>query len=141
MLIVKEDVLIKLKGEGNGMLESKTCSGECVVIETPLPCSPSFESESGGKKRETDKRQEMCGGGAEKEKKVECQAKLGGSARHNRENLHEIMIIVATRWCSMKRREAVYRIILPLIFISSFENHISLYKFKSGHNPTNLCKF
>lgn len=95
MLILKEDVLIKLKGEGNGMLESKTCSGQCVVIETPLPCSPSFESESGGKKRETEKRQEMCGGEAEKEKKVECQAKLGGSARHNRENLHEIMIIIS----------------------------------------------
>lgn len=71
-------------------------SGECVVIETPLPCSPSFESESGGKKRETNKRQ-MCGGRAEKEKKVECQAKLGGSAHPNREKLHEIMASMATR--------------------------------------------
>lgn len=46
------------------MLEIKTCSGECVVIETRLPCS--FESESGGKKRQTGKWWRRC---AEEEQK------------------------------------------------------------------------
>lgn len=59
------------------MFESKSCYGECVAMEMPLPCSPSFESESGSKKRQEATEEKICGGG-EKEEKVECKAKTGG---------------------------------------------------------------
>lgn len=60
------------------MFESRSGPGESVAMETPLPCSPSFESVSDSKKRQEATEEKVCGGG-EKEEKVECKAKTGGS--------------------------------------------------------------
>lgn len=64
------------------MFESRGGPGVGVAVETPLPCSPSFESVSDSKKRQEATEENVCGGGGagrKKEGKVECNAKTGGS--------------------------------------------------------------
>lgn len=62
------------------MFESRSGPGERVAMETPLPCSPSFESVSDSKKRQEATEQKVCGGGGgEKEEKLSAKQKQEGA--------------------------------------------------------------
>lgn len=70
------------------MFESRSSPGERVAMETPLPCSPSFESVSDSKKRQEATEQKVCGGerggGGEKEEKLSVKQQQEGALAADR---------------------------------------------------------
>lgn len=80
----KENICKRWGKKKTGMFQSRSSPRESVAMEMPLPCSPSFESVSDSKTRQEATEKKVCGGGpGEKEEKVECKAKSGGSWRYD----------------------------------------------------------